>query len=330
MKSSRARSLVLVAFGLCAGCGIELDELRTASMRAALGATPDLQVTALTGPTSALPSGSFHATATVCNQVAASTISATVSLYFSTDTTITTADTLLGSAPTGVLAGFQCVVLDIPVTAGSATGAWYLGAYVDPSNAVAETIETNNTRVGPRIFVGSKPDYTFTALTLPSAVQPSGSFKASTTVCNVGTTAAAGNVTVNLYLSADAGVSTSNPVAGSTSLPLAAGQCTSMDVSGTASGSAGAWYSSTIADPGSAISELNESNNSQSGAQLRVGSSPDFTITAATSPSGASSGSSVTTNITACNIGTTSGSASVSVYLSTDTTITTVDIMAGN
>jgi Ca2+-binding RTX toxin-like protein len=69
-----------------------------------------------------------------------------VSVYLSADSTITTADTLLGSVPESSLAaGASISISNIPITLAPTTaGTYYLGAIADPAGAIAEASESNN------------------------------------------------------------------------------------------------------------------------------------------------------------------------------------------
>ncbi len=86
----------------------------------------------------------------------------------------------------------------LQVPAGTPTGAYYLLAKADAGAAVAESVETNNTRMGSLVRVG--PDLTMSALTAPTAAVPGGSVTVSDTVKNIGGGGAGVSIT-SFYLS---------------------------------------------------------------------------------------------------------------------------------
>ena len=88
----------------------------------------------------------------------------TSGIYLSTDSTITTSDTLLATdAVAAIAAGSwssESVSITIPGTL--AAGTYYVGAIADYNNAIAESNETNNPSAGVAITVTapvlSQPD----------------------------------------------------------------------------------------------------------------------------------------------------------------------------
>lgn len=109
---------LVVAWGVLTGCGPESpgqvdSSLESLQSRITASGTPDLWVSSVSGPSSIATAGSgFFLTVAACNQGAGST-SSTVKLYLSTDTVITTTDTLVGSVPTGALHPSQCALLHV-------------------------------------------------------------------------------------------------------------------------------------------------------------------------------------------------------------------------
>jgi hypothetical protein len=109
---------------------------------------PDLIVLSVDGPTSATPGGTIAITDTVKNQGSASAGPFYVYFYLSTDTTITTSDTQLGSRylASGLSAGASSSsTTNVTVPTSAATGNYYIGAIVDKDNTISESNETNNT-----------------------------------------------------------------------------------------------------------------------------------------------------------------------------------------
>lgn len=109
---------------------------------------PDLTVSALTGPATAVRGVTIAMTATTRNGGGGSAESSTTSFYLSTNSTVDAADLLLGSRTVPVLVAngsdSGSTSLTIPTTV--ATGQYYVIAKADALGSVVETSETNNTR----------------------------------------------------------------------------------------------------------------------------------------------------------------------------------------
>jgi YD repeat-containing protein len=110
---------------------------------------PDLVITSLTGPNTAIPGGQISVSATVLNQGTATAGSFLLEFYFSTTPNITTSavDTTWGCTITGLAANasYDCSG-PIGVPSSLTPGTWYLGAIADPTNQVAELNKNNNSR----------------------------------------------------------------------------------------------------------------------------------------------------------------------------------------
>lgn len=108
---------------------------------------PDLAVTSVTGPSSAAAGASVQASAGVKNQGDASAGAYRLDFYLSTDATITLADTSTGWGcdMDALSAGMSDSCRgSIQIPAGLAGGLYYLGAYADTADEVAESNESNN------------------------------------------------------------------------------------------------------------------------------------------------------------------------------------------
>lgn len=121
--------------------------LLTVDIPAATG-DPDLWIESLTAASSGPLGGSVEVGYTIRNSGGATSAATTVGFYFSTDSTITTADTPssttlpVSSAFAGASSGFVSVQIPSGLTAGS----YYLGAIIDPPpGSVSESNEGNNT-----------------------------------------------------------------------------------------------------------------------------------------------------------------------------------------
>jgi hypothetical protein len=113
-----------------------------------VGWKADLIVSAVTGPASAPPGSPFTAAVTICNQGVAPSYGSSVEVRLSTDTSIGAEDLPVGGAAVSNLDPGQCVNVNVSAFASAPEGAYYVGAVVDPGNAVPELIESNNSRAG--------------------------------------------------------------------------------------------------------------------------------------------------------------------------------------
>ncbi len=299
-----------------------------AGTRIAFGSGPDLQVSQVSAPMGLQPSSPFDAVVTVCNMGTASA-SGNVDVYFSTDTAITAADTLVGSGPTGPLDEGQCTEVTIPCMASGVSGQRYVGAWVDRNNQVAELVESNNTRVGNRPALGNGPDLLVTAVSGPATLSPSDPLTFEATVCNQGTAPAAAQVEV--YLSANSSLTLSDTLVGGAPVDfLDPGQCAPVSITGSASVSSGLWYVGAWVDRSNSVVELVENNNTKIGYRPAVGNGADLIVSEVSGPSHASYSQEVSATATVCNQGTDySAPTQVSFYLSLDASITTADALLG-
>ncbi|MFT3770243.1 MAG: CARDB domain-containing protein [Minicystis sp.] len=302
-----------------------------AGSRIGVGSRPDLVVSSLSGPASAAPGVPFTAAVTVCNQGTTASASSTLSLRLSTDTTINTTDTAVGSATVAALAPGACTNLNVSCSTSITGGLYYLGAIADLSGTVVELDETNNTRVGAQMGLGSKPDLVVSAVSGPVSAAPGSAFTTAVTVCNQGTTASAAS-SVSVRLSTDAVINTSDYAAGTATVPtLAVGQCANVNVNGTTTSTAGLYYLGAIADVSSVVVESNEGNNTKAGATIGIGAKPDLIVSAVTGPAVVAPGAAFSAAVTVCNQGTTPTSpTNVDVRLSFDGTINAADYIAGS
>jgi large repetitive protein len=129
------------------GKGVVATKALSIMVAAAVTTTPDLTVTAVTGPT-AITRGTtkYTFTSTVKNQGTAAAAASTVGFYLSTDTVIATTDVLVGSVSVGALAvgASQTVTLSVAVPTTVAATSYYVGALADSKSVVVESNETNN------------------------------------------------------------------------------------------------------------------------------------------------------------------------------------------
>jgi subtilase family serine protease len=127
---------------------------------------PDLSVSAtFASPTAFLWKGSEYTvpagTITVSNIGSSASGTISYGIYLSTDTAISTSDTLIGSGTmssigAGSSAGLPATLVTVLPT--QTTGSYYLGIIIDPSGSIAESNESNNvSRSSTTVFVRAIP-----------------------------------------------------------------------------------------------------------------------------------------------------------------------------
>jgi subtilase family serine protease len=123
----------------------ESNNVRAASVRVG----PDLVVTALSAPSSAVAGTSISVSDTTRNQGADPAGASVTSFYLSSNASLDSADILLGTRAVSALeagmSGTDSIVLVIPPSL--AGGTYYIFAKADGDNAVPESLENNNTRL---------------------------------------------------------------------------------------------------------------------------------------------------------------------------------------
>ncbi|MCP3098832.1 hypothetical protein LZ198_08080 [Myxococcus sp. K15C18031901] len=253
--------------------------------RVAVGMLPDLVVTAITAPPSLLPGQPLSASLTLCNQGTLPVASPTTAeLYLSKDAVITpnspgrpAPDFLVGIAtlqePLAVGACREVVVQSTPTSV--APDVYYLGAVVDVFQSVPELFEDNNVTTGPRIGIGDAPDFIVASVSAPATVPWGTPFTVAFEVCNQGTRQ--GATLLELFLSEDTlitpptqpGVPADYPVGITPVFMLAPGQCQTGSQQVHSGGFNGtAFHVGVVADPGRAIIELIEDNNSKASSRV--------------------------------------------------------------
>jgi len=140
------RYLIVVADGgNTVGESNETNNTRTKSITVT---GPDLYVSALSAPTSAVAGSAITVKDTTKNQGLAPAAASTTSYYLSIDSIYATTDTPLGSRGVVTLLSGTSNTGSATVTipAGTVAGTYYIIARADGGDGVLETIETNNTK----------------------------------------------------------------------------------------------------------------------------------------------------------------------------------------
>ena len=297
---------------------------------------PDLTITAENPPSSANAGGSFNGSATVSNIGYLSAGSFLVKFYLSTDSLVSEADIPLtgGAFINGLSSGSASsatAVLFVPSTVPS--GTYYFGACADTSNAVAELNESNNCAVAGTQIIVTRPDLIETNISNPpNSVTIGGNFTVTDTVTNQGD-GPANSLIMQFYLSSDPVITTADVLlTGNRSVTsLSPGQSSSGTTTVTIpSALAGTYYLGACADPGNSIVESSETNNCIASATQITVTGPDIVESLVSGPASAKIGDSIAITDKVCNQGAdTNGAIGVSLYLSTDATITTSDTFIG-
>ena len=120
---------------------------------------PDLEVEAPTVSDSAPETGaSFTLSATVSNNGDGESVATTLRYYRSTDATITTTDTAVGTDDVGVLSASGSSAESISLTAPSTAGAYYYGACVDAVTDESDTTDNCSASVKVDVEALKYPD----------------------------------------------------------------------------------------------------------------------------------------------------------------------------
>ena len=269
--------------------------------------------------------------ATVRNQGGSAAGSTTLRYYRSSDATITTADSQVGTdAVNGLGAGNtspESTGLTAPATVG---GTYYYGACVGPVANESDT--TNNCSVAVAVTVGAAvaPDVVVDAPTVSDSSPLAGaSFTLRATVRNQGSGTAGGS-TLRYYRSRDATITTGDtsvgmdPVSG-----LGAGNTSAQSIRLTAPATTGTYYYGACV--GSVANESDTTNNCSAAVRVTVVGPPDLVVgTPTVSDSSPLAGASFTLSATVRNSGgSAADSATLTYYRSGDATISTSNTWVG-
>jgi subtilase family serine protease len=288
---------------------------------------PDLAVTAFTAPASAAPGGLLSVSDTTKNQGGGTAAASTTRFFLSTNTVLDAADLPLGDRPSPLLApgasSPQTTSLTLPDLPG---GAYYLIARADADAVVAETSETNNTRIAA-IAIG--PDLVVSALTVPSPTGAGLVVSVSDTTKNQGAGTAPASTTA-FYFSTNAALDAADTFLAARSLPaLAPGTSSVGSTSLTipTGAVAGIYYILARAEADSDFLETSETNNTRL-AQVVVG--PDLIVSLLAAPASATAGATITVSDTTKNQGGgTTAATATRFFLSTNTVFDAADLPLG-
>jgi subtilisin family serine protease/uncharacterized membrane protein len=294
-----------------------LETNNTALRAVPLG--PDLQISALTVPSSSMTS--VTVTDTTINQGAVSAASSVTKFYLSGDSILDAGDQVFQESRTIPVLGAgvsSTASTTLTLPSNIAAGTYYIIAKADADGLVGETQEANNT-FSRAVQIGG--DLIITSLTVPSKLG-AGTFTITDTTKNQGS-AEVGSSTTTFYLSTDSTVSANDWVLGGSRsvLSLHAGESSTGSTQVTIPGglASGSYYFIAKADGANVVTETQESNNT-SIKLVTVG--PDLVDLSLSMPFSLKSGSTFNASETVTNQG--GGDAAPSVlkfYLSTNSTL---------
>ena len=303
----------------------DIENLRLPDCGAA--PAPDLVVDGPEASESAPEAGArVTLNATVRNQGNGPSASTTLRYYQSTDSTITTGDTEVGTDSVFPLDASGSGAESIVLTAPSSPGAYYYGACVDSASGESDT--TNNCSAAVTVTVGAAP---------------APDLAVDTPTVDVSAPAAGASFTLNATSATRATALRRPPPCATTSPPTRhhdrryGGRhgLGALDASGsgaesivlTAPSSPGAYYYGACVD--SASGESDTTNNCSAAVTVTVGAAPapDLVVDTTLSESAPTAGARFTLSATVRNQG--NGSTTLRYYWSTDSTITTGDTEVG-
>ena len=271
-------------YGACVDSGSDESDTTnncSAAITVTVGAVsaPDLVVDTPTVSDSSPTAGaSFALSATVRNQGNGSSSSTTLRYYQSTDTTITTSDTAVGTGSVSGLSSTGSSGGTISLTAPSTTGTHYYGACVDAVSD--ESVTNNNCSVAVTVTVGAAPapDLVVDTPTVSENAPTAGaSFTLSATVRNQGNGSSADSTTLRYYRSTDSTIKASDTSVGADVVAiLAASGSSSESISLTAPSTPGRYYYGTCVDAVSGESDT--TNNCSSAVTVNVGSGNSYGV----------------------------------------------------
>ena len=194
--------------------------------------------------------------------------------YLSTDATITTSDTGLGTAAVAGIAASGSVSESVELTAPSTPGTYYYGACVDAVAGESDTTNNCSSAVEVNVLetkeeIQGQPDLEVGTPTVSDSGPETGaSFTLSATVSNTGDGESPAT-TLRYYRSTDARITTSDTAAGTDAVAALSALGTSAEsISLTAPASPGPYYYGACVD--TVTSESDTTNNCSASVKVDV------------------------------------------------------------
>lgn len=305
----------------------ELSETNNGSpvVPVSIGSGPDLVIRRMDAPPGVLPGASFQVATLVCNQGNQETTYGVVSGYFARSGAGASRGAPSWELDVPHLLPGRCATLVSTLTASQGEGLWFLSSELKPVPGMQDIAAENNTGPVLPVRVGHLPDFVVASVHAPTGVRPDDAFQVDVTVCNQGTVEGQSDVTV--FVSRDSSPSVEDRYVGSVPTgALGQGQCATLPVTVPRdSQRAGTWFVGALVDWDAQVAELSEANNAHDGVPVRFASLPDFVISTVMAPESVAFGDTFPAQVTVCNQGTASGSASLTPYLSLDAVISRDD-----
>ena len=274
----------------------------------------------------------FTLSATVQNDGNGESAATTLRYYRSTDATITTSDTEVGTDAVAGLAPSGSDRQSVELAAPSAPGPYYYGACVDAVAGESDTANKCSTSVQVTVREPDHPDLTVVSPSVSDdSPAPGASFTLSATVQNDGNGESAGT-TLRYYRSTDATITTSDTEVGTDAVAgLAASVSDSQSVELVAPSAPGTYHYGACVD--AVAGESDAANNCSTAVQVTVPAPerPDLMVVSpSVSNNSPTVGSQFTLSATVQNDGNgESAATTLRYFLSTDATITTSDAEVG-
>ena len=236
------------------------------------GSSPDLIVESPSVSNSSPNAGaSFTLRATVRNQGNGQSASTTLRYYRSSNVTISTSDTSVGTDGVSGLAASGTSPESISLNAPSSAGTYYYGACVESVSGESNTGNNCSSAVQVTVGAAPAPDLVVESPSVSNSSPNAGaSFTLSATVRNQGNGQSA-STTLRYYRSSDATISTNDTQEGTDSVrSLSASGTSPESISLNAPSSAGTYYYGACVE--SVSGESNTGNNCSSAVSITVAS----------------------------------------------------------
>ena len=243
---------------------------------------PDMAVGTPTVSDSSPDAGaSFTLRATVRNAGDGRSVATTLRYYRSSDATISTSDTAVGTDAVSSLSASGTSAESVSLTAPSSAGTYYYGACVDTVSGESNTANNCSSAVRVSVAAPTVPDLLVGSASVSDSSPDAGaSFTLRATVRNAGDGRSVAT-TLRYYRSSDATISTSDTAVGTDAVSsLSASGTSAESVSLTAPSSAGTYYYGACVD--TVTGESNTANNCSSAVRVTVqgssGSGNSFSV----------------------------------------------------
>ena len=326
--STTVGSYYVLAQADSGGAVAEFQETNNLRASAIVKIGADLSVTTLTAPAEAGAGVTFDVTETTANLGATDSPDSITRFYLSVNPSLDATDTPVGSRLVLALdaGASSTVVAQVTIPASTTTGTYYLFANADDDHAIAETVETNNSK---KVTIKIGPDLTIDSITPTVATQLGGTLDIADSIRNVGGGLAPASQT-SYYLSANSVLDAADVYLGARAVPSLAPDAVSAGtttVTVPAETLIGVYYVFAKADSAGAIGEVSETNNNKISYSIRVGA--DLSVPTLTGGASVVRGTPMTLTDTTRNDGSPVGATTTAYYLSLNSTIDASDLLLG-